>query len=48
MKLLYRIQSIAKIRAALTQSIYDIINVLIALLMVWLIFGAFGITLYKD
>jgi hypothetical protein len=46
MKLLYRVKSIWGITSALAKSLRDIWNVLVVLLMVWLVFGVFGVTLY--
>ncbi|CAD8084276.1 unnamed protein product [Paramecium sonneborni] len=48
LKLLYRIKWVARVRAALTQSLFDIINVFVVLLMVWLMFAVFSMMLYAD
>ena len=48
LKLLYRIKWVAKIRAALTQSLFDIINVFVVLLLVWLMFAVFSMMLYAG
>ncbi|CAD8192000.1 unnamed protein product [Paramecium octaurelia] len=48
LKLLYRIRWVARVRAALTQSLFDIINVFVVLLLVWLMFAVFSMMLYAD
>ncbi|CAD8117020.1 unnamed protein product [Paramecium sonneborni] len=48
LKLLYRIKWVARVRAALTQSLFDIINVFVVLLMVWLMFAVFSMMLYAE
>lgn len=48
MKILYRMKSVNKVRAALSQSLLDIFNVLVVLIQVWLVFGVFGIALYRG
>lgn len=41
-------QGLAEIKDAISQSLSDILSVLIILLSVWLIFAIFGITLYRN
>ncbi|CAD8106693.1 unnamed protein product [Paramecium sonneborni] len=48
LKLLYRIKWVVRVRAALTQSLFDIINVFVVLLLVWLMFAVFSMMLYAG
>ncbi|CAD8187071.1 unnamed protein product [Paramecium octaurelia] len=48
LKLLYRIKWVVRVRAALTQSLFDIINVFVVLLLVWLMFAVFSMMLFAD
>ncbi|CAD8191236.1 unnamed protein product [Paramecium pentaurelia] len=48
MKLMYRIKWLDKIRAALAQSLLDILKILLTLISVWIMFGVFGIILYES
>jgi cellobiose-specific phosphotransferase system component IIC len=48
MKLLYRIKWVARVRAALSQSLLDIINVVVVLLMVWLMFAVFSMMFFEN
>ncbi|CAD8114498.1 unnamed protein product [Paramecium sonneborni] len=48
MKLMYRIKWLENIRAALAQSLLDMIKILITLISVWIMFGVFGIILYES
>ncbi|CAK68274.1 unnamed protein product (macronuclear) [Paramecium tetraurelia] len=48
MILMYRISWLIQLRAALAQSLVDILNVLITLLSVWFVFGVYGIILYEN
>ncbi len=46
MKFLYSFKSMDSIREALISSINDIAKVIVVILMVWLMFANFGISLY--
>ncbi|CAK62925.1 unnamed protein product (macronuclear) [Paramecium tetraurelia] len=48
LKLLYRIKWVVRVRAAITQSLFDIINVFVVLLLVWLMFAVFSMMLFSD
>ncbi|CAD8125783.1 unnamed protein product [Paramecium sonneborni] len=48
MKLMYRINWLIQLRAALGQALVDILNVLLTLLSVWMVFGVYGIILYEN
>ncbi|CAD8181015.1 unnamed protein product [Paramecium pentaurelia] len=48
MKLMYRIKWLDKIRAALAQSLLDMLKILLTLVSVWIMFGVFGIILYES
>ncbi|CAK56623.1 unnamed protein product (macronuclear) [Paramecium tetraurelia] len=48
LKLLYRIKWVVRVRAALTQSLFDIINVFVVLLLVWLMFAVFSMMLFAG
>ncbi|CAD8106039.1 unnamed protein product [Paramecium primaurelia] len=48
LKLLYRIKWVVRVRAALTQSLFDIINVFVVLLFVWLMFAVFSMMLFAG
>ncbi|CAD8095967.1 unnamed protein product [Paramecium sonneborni] len=48
MKLMYRIKWLDKIRAALAQSLFDMLKILLTLVSVWIMFGVFGIILYES
>jgi len=47
MKLMYRLSWLTNLREAIGRSLFDIFNVLITLLSVWMIFGVYGIILYE-
>ncbi|CAD8196993.1 unnamed protein product [Paramecium pentaurelia] len=48
MKLMYRLSWLTNLREAIGRSLFDIFNVLITLLSVWMIFGVYGIILYEQ
>ncbi|CAD8054707.1 unnamed protein product [Paramecium primaurelia] len=48
MKLMYRIKWLDNIRAALAQSLLDMLKILLTLISVWIMFGVFGIILYES
>jgi len=47
MKLMYRVSWLTNLREAIGRSVFDIINVLITLMSVWIMFGVYGIILYE-
>ena len=47
MKLMYRLSWLTNLREAIGRSLFDIFNVVITLLSVWMIFGVYGIILYE-
>ncbi|CAD8120846.1 unnamed protein product [Paramecium sonneborni] len=48
MKLMYRLSWLTNLREAIGRSLFDILNVLITLLSVWIMFGVYGIILYEQ
>lgn len=47
MKLMYRLSWLTNLREAIGRSLFDILNVIITLLSVWIMFGVYGIILYE-
>jgi hypothetical protein len=47
-QLLYLIKDITLVREALTSSLYDIAKFTLVLILVWLIFADFGMSIFKD
>ncbi|CAD8187083.1 unnamed protein product [Paramecium octaurelia] len=48
MKLMYRLSWLTNLREAIGRSLFDIFNVLITLLSVWIMFGVYGIILFEQ
>ncbi|CAD8198931.1 unnamed protein product [Paramecium pentaurelia] len=48
MKLMYRLSWLTNLREAIGRSLFDIFNVIITLLSVWIMFGVYGIILYEQ
>ncbi|CAK56635.1 unnamed protein product (macronuclear) [Paramecium tetraurelia] len=48
MKLMYRLSWLTNLREAIGRSLFDILNVIITLLSVWIMFGVYGIILYEQ